>query len=239
MLGNIFQFKNSTNNKLHNNRLTRVFNSVTISLLMATLLVVCLCLIRFGYTQKITFFFLLWNLFLAWIPYFCAIFWKNFRHKSGRNLWMQNLPLVFCILFLPNAPYIITDLIHLKNTMGSYKLLDEALVFTCAWNGLMLFMATLHIINKELKNYVSPIWNQLIILVIIFISGFGIYVGRYLRFNSWDILSSPFKLINATADVIFNPFENMRAWAVTLFFATLLWISFLFLKSYVGKEETE
>lgn len=131
--------------------------------------------------------FLLWNLFLAVLPFLISRTLYIFNEKQKLKNSAFIIISLFWLLLVPNAPYIVTDLIHLSHRHGAPLIYDSFLIFTFAWLGLLLFFYSLRdieqIITSKYGNKIAMIKTPLIILL----SSVGIYMGRYLRFNSWDI----------------------------------------------------
>lgn len=183
---------------------------------------------RFLYTDTNLFLFLNWNLFLAFIPWF---FTSIAIIKPGIQ---KNKILVLCLLiswllFFPNAPYILTDLFHLRLRSSMPIWFDLVFILCFAWTGLLFGFLSLWDIERILRKKLKNIWVDIISIGLLFLGSFGIYVGRYLRWNSWDIITEPFKLIYDIGDRIINPFEHPRAWGMTLFmglFLNMLYWSF-------------
>ena len=157
-----------------------------------------------------TFFFLLWNLFLAWIPYGIALLlkyqiadgkdsdghsWIPYNRALSRPIWKATAGLVFLtwLFFLPNAPYLITDLIHLRGRTPIPYWYDIMVFMAFAWTGLLLGLQSIHCIHQWLEEDLlfSRLAAWIIIAFCIAATGFGVYIGRYLRWNSWDIVSRP------------------------------------------------
>lgn len=130
-------------------------------------------------------------------------------------------------IVLPNSPYIVTDLFHLKHQASMPLWFDTLLVFSFAANGLLLFYDVLLKMHRFLENQLSKIWAILGIIAIIFLNGFGIYLGRFLRFNSWDIVANPFGLISEIADRFIHPFSHSRTWGVTLSYGMLFLVGYV------------
>lgn len=186
-------------------------------------IIFCLALIllRVKFTQNITYMFLIWNLFLAGIPYVISQLIK-------RNNWLKNatIPLIgtlsIWLLFLPNAPYIITDLIHLNHINSNIIWFDALLIFVFAANGLLLAILSMVDIYTILKEKWNITIASLSIVLISLLSGFGIYLGRYLRWNSWELFTQPNTLFQ---DIIVS-LQNIKAIGVTLSMACLLLLLF-------------
>lgn len=135
--------------------------------------------------------YLIWNLFLAWIPYVVSSYFiKKDTSKSSF------IPLfIFWLFFFPNAPYLATDVIHIISSSSSSVWYDGLLFFFFGWIGLFLGMLSLFHIHQYLKNHFSYLISELVVFAICFISSFGVYLGRFERWNSWDIFINPVHLI--------------------------------------------
>lgn len=188
-----------------------------------SLFAICLSITRVAYTGNYSFLFLIWNLFLAWIPYWIS----NTKFKEHNSINFK----LFCyvgiwLLFLPNAPYLLTDLVHFHSTSKT-KWLDLVLLSTYAISGILLFYFSLqHFKNNFLLKRRKK--SQLIILIgLILICSYGIYLGRELRFNSWDIFTNPIKLFLAITKSVFHKDHLLHTGALTLLFALFLYISTL------------
>lgn len=176
---------------------------------------------RFVYSFSLSYSFLVWNLFLAWIPYWISL--KLLKQNSAKaNIIINSFLLILWLLFYPNAPYILTDLFHLKPKQNVPLWFDLILILSFAWNGLFLGFKSLINIKEFLKRKFSEKLSNFAVVFALFLSSFGIYLGRYLRWNSWDILLNPFSLIEDIFQVIFHPFSNPRAVGFTLLFTILL-----------------
>ncbi|MDR6879105.1 DUF1361 domain-containing protein [Bacillus sp. 3255] len=143
--------------------------------------------------------FLLWNLFLGWLPNLFALgaYWVH----TGRTTVLEKT-LIFLLglawlLFLPNAPYILTDFIHLtilKDTYVHNELFlapywhDFFIVFLFAWNGFMLGSSSMYMIQTIVRKHIGRAWSWLLVVVVSLLSGYGILLGRQYQLNSWDAL---------------------------------------------------
>lgn len=193
-----------------------------------SLLCFFLSLFRFVYSDTKAFLFLNWNLFLAFIPWLLTTIVIIHPKIKNSKLIIAAL-LVFWLLFFPNAPYILTDLLHLRLRSSMPKWFDLILILSFAWTGLLFGLLSLWDIERLLSKYVKFIWVKVIAVAFLFLGSFGIYLGRYLRWNSWDILSNPFKLIYDVGDRLINPLTHPRTWGVTVFmglFLNMLYWSF-------------
>jgi uncharacterized membrane protein len=206
------------------NRLNETFFLGTLTLISFSL-----SIIRLMFSGTFGFLFLNWNLFLAFIPWLftsAAILIPRIQ-KSKLTI---SIMLLSWLLFFPNAPYILTDLYHLRFTSAVPIWFDLILILSFAWTGLLFgFLSLLDLEKLLFKN--SKL-SCILSVVFIFIASFGIYLGRYLRWNSWDIISEPLHLLFDIGDRIINPFAHPRTWGVTLFmglFLNIIYWSFKFI----------
>lgn len=148
--------------------------------------------------------FLLWNLFLAWIP-FSISKWIYSRKLVKPGLFNFIL-YFFWFIFFPNAPYILTDYMHLiwRQYSGFVLLYNFILISAFAFSGLLFGLASLDLIQRSFNKINSKI-SFLIIYLAIFLSSIGIYIGRVLRWNSWDMILRPRAFIKDLVITIQNP----------------------------------
>ena len=180
--------------------------------------------VRVLLTQQLLFVFLLWNLFLAAIPFaLSAALYLAARPPGARLL----VPIgIVWLLFFPNAPYLVTDLFHLEPRPGVPYWYDLALIMSCAWNGLMLAFASLLDMHTLVRQRLGFWAGWLFVALALGLSAFGVYLGRYLRYNSWDILSNPFTLFYDIVQRFLHPFHNWQTWGVTVVFWAFLLIGY-------------
>jgi uncharacterized membrane protein len=207
----------------------------TIFLGVLTLFCFGVSLFRFVYTDTKVFLFLNWNLFLAFIPWALTslVIIKPKFQKSRLTLIVL---LGSWLLFFPNAPYILTDLFHLRLKSSMPIWFDLILILSFAWTGLLFGFLSLWDIEKLLRNFMKRTYVIIISAVLLFIGSFGIYVGRFLRWNSWDILTEPFKLMYDIGDRFINPFEHPRTWGMTIFmglFLNMIYLSFRLIRKRI------
>lgn len=187
---------------------------------------------RFIYTDTKVFLFLNWNLFLAFVPWAVTSV-TILKPKLQTYRITIFILLSIWLLFFPNAPYILTDLFHLRLKSAMPKWFDLILILSFAWTGLVFGFLSLWDIEKILSKSMNRIWMSLISVCLLFIGSFGIYLGRYLRWNSWDIINEPFNLLYDITDRLINPFDHPRTWGVTLFmgiFLNMIYWTFRFVK---------
>jgi uncharacterized membrane protein len=175
-----------------------------------------------------TFLFLNWNLFLAFVPWALtslAII-KPWIQKSKIRIGFL---VIVWLLFFPNAPYILTDLFYLRRRFSMPIWYDMLLILSFAWTGLLFGFLSLWDIERILNKFMKPVFTTVLSTLFLFIGSFGIYIGRYLRWNTWDILTDPLELMYDIGDRVVNPFAHRTTWGMTLFmglFLNMLYWSF-------------
>ena len=169
--------------------------------------------------------FLLWNLVLAWVPYLLSL---EFMKYDVRRRWIA-VSGILCIwvLFLPNGPYIITDLIHLRQRAPIPMWYDVMLTSTYAWVGLLLTLLSVRNVHQKLQEYFSPLKIWVGLFVLFMSSGYGIYLGRFLRWNSWDVFLRPIYLVHHSILELIHPFHHPRPILVTGIVCMLLSFSYV------------
>lgn len=214
------------------NKILRIYffdkkqNSV---LILLAILSLTLILLRVKITQEVYLLFLIWNLFLAYIPYFLSSELKNiipgtFTFYSVLLIWL---------LFLPNSFYLITDFVHLHHVTKFQFLFDTILLscFTVAgfYSGI-LSLFTIQFLF-QMKYTVKKSW--LLIGTIAYLSAFGIYLGRILRFNSWDILRHPFSLFSNS----YKSIQNTETLLFTIVLGTFILLSYCLAHFFLIKKQ--
>jgi uncharacterized membrane protein len=200
--------------------------SLTLVMGMGTALCLALIIFRVHISGNLLHVFLVWNLFLAWIPIFLS--GKLLKMNDQEKPWWALAGIFFIwLVFFPNSPYIMTDLFHLRKRQDVPLWYDLVLIISFAWNGLMLGFISLLEVQKFLNRKFSGPTVWVIIIAVLFLSGFGIDLGRFERWNSWDVLTNPVSLLRDILEKIFNPFSHPRTIGVTLLFSSFLTVSYL------------
>jgi len=177
---------------------------VVLSLTAAGLLAV-----RIDRVGEPAFVFLTWNLFLAWIPFILSLGVAVVHGHDGPRplLWVLGAG---WLLFLPNAPYILTDFIHLGRVGGAPLWFDAALIGTFAAAGLALGLTSLLVVHHVVEARAGRLVGWAVAVSSLVLSAIGIYLGRFPRFNSWDVVTDPYGLVAVVlarlADPLGNPF---------------------------------
>ncbi|WPQ65570.1 DUF1361 domain-containing protein [Chitinophaga sancti] len=164
--------------------------------------------------------FYTWNTFLGVLP---LIFSRKLAGLSGINL--RTVGVLACwLVFFPNAPYMITDLFHFHERPPVPLWFDLLIVSSAAWNGLLLGIISLMQVEHFLSRHVKGLWVKVIVVVSFILCGYGVYIGRFLRFNSWDAVTNPEALLFTIAHHLFKPYDHMGAWAFSIGFGGMFGI---------------
>jgi uncharacterized membrane protein len=164
--------------------------------------------------------FLLWNLALAWVPFVAAIAVEQLD-RSGRRRLAMAAGAVF-LLFLPNAPYLVTDLTHLRESSPT-PWLDLARLFAFAWAGCVLCAAALRIVHGVVTERAGRTAGWLVVLASAVAAGAGVAIGRFARLNSWEVATQP-TVVGAESLALML---SAQAVAVALFIAALVLVSYV------------
>lgn len=174
---------------------------------LASLVAITLLLLRVKITHSMYLLFLIWNLFLALVPYFLSSSIHNNFFDSNKKIQNSIYTLIW-LLFIPNTFYILTDFTHLHYYNALQFGLDLLIISSFSFAGFYVGLLSLHHMHLlTIAKYGEKIGN-FFILSISFLSAFGIYLGRVLRFNSWDIISKPIVLFNTSIYALFS-FETI------------------------------
>jgi uncharacterized membrane protein len=187
-----------------------------------------LLLVRAKLTHSVYLFFLIWNLFLAFVPYGISSYLLTLDLKKTSKFKILFISAVW-LAFIPNAFYIITDLIHLANSEGNLFWLDLIIVSSYALIGFAFGLLSLLHFEKIIRQYITIKTVDFIIPTISILCGFGIYIGRIMRYNSWDIISNPIDL----AFDLFQMAISIKAILFSLHFGVFIYFSFLIKKNLI------
>lgn len=216
------------NLKIHWQRHAALYQvMVTIAILM---------LLGMIYTQSITYVYLAWNLLLAWIPLAISSKIKNIAQQAK---WLQAICLLIWLLFLPNALYIVTDLIHI-NAGARMPLWHQAvLLYMAATAGLYMGYGSLIRVEAYILKHHGKAWAQCCSIGSLMLAGYGVYLGRWGRWNSWDVLYHPLGLGSEIMAHILSPWAYKAVWGITFILALVYWALYRIFQQVVGSGYTK
>lgn len=189
------------------------------ALLFAALLLWCIALLaaRIAVSHSFMYAFMLWNLFLAVVPAVAAMLFVHARSRIA-----MAVSFIIWLAFLPNAPYMATDFVHLRARHGVPLWFDVALLLSCAATGILFAFTSV----ADVQGVVAARYGKRIAwtfaLAVLVLCGFGIYLGRFLRWNSWDLATEPLSRASYLAASAVHPLQHPRTIAVTLIYGITL-----------------
>ena len=197
-----------------------------LALMLASVLCASMLAVRSVYTRQydsvpfwqFTFLPLLWNLFLAWVPMMTALPLYIMRARESRRPVLGAVLALMWFLFFPNAPYIVTDFVHLLERPPVPLWYDMITILSFALTGLFLGYLSLYLMQELVRSWVGRWGSWAFALAMLGLSSFGIYLGRFLRWNSWDVLVSPIGTLSDAARMVLpGPSLHLVAFSVTFF----------------------
>ena len=197
-------------------------------LMLSSMFSLALLTFRILYTGYILFAFLVWNLFLAFIPYALSTWMGNQPQMKSKRVFF--LCVFVWLMFVPNAFYIITDLIHLDMNDVVPLWYDLALLLAFAWSGVLFGIVSVRQMEKLFEQHFNKKFDLLFILPVMVLNGFGVYIGRHLRFNSWDVITNPFQLVQDIVFLFIHPIRNRFDWSMIVCYSLLLTLIYLGIK---------
>jgi uncharacterized membrane protein len=189
---------------------------------------------RILHTGGVHYAFLVWNLFLAFLPLLAAYGLRSLR--PGIAAWAV---LGAWLLFFPNAPYVVTDLLHLRARPGVPQWFDLLLLLSFAFVSLFAGIESLRAVQRWLSTHFSRRIGWSGAFLFLFLGSYGVYLGRFQRWNSWDLLRQPLALLQDIAGHALNPAAHPRTWAFSLGFGVLLSAIYVFVHTVSAPDERE
>ena len=185
-----------------------------------------LVLYRMHYSGTIHHRYLIPNLALAWMPFLFALALYDGAKRGRPRLQLLALGIAW-LLFLPNAPYVLTDLIHLRS-LPPVPLWYDAMMFgACAWTGLALGMGSLLLVHRVARNAIGDALSWALLVPVLSLVSFGIYLGRFVRLNSWDAITRPGRVAHMIAAPLADPLAHRSFVGVMVLFTVFLMLAYL------------
>jgi uncharacterized membrane protein len=192
------------------------------SLAFASLVCAALIIARVIRTGSLAHIFLVWNLALAWIPFVYAFIAYRLYKSRFHNLLLIAACAMIWLLFLPNAPYLLTDLIHLRVENNPIFWYDLLMLLWFSWTGFLLGFASLYLMQQVVADALGRAAGWVFVFASLSLSSFGIYIGRFLRWNSWDVFNNPVPLFLDIYDRFRHPLAHFHTHAFSLILAVFL-----------------
>ncbi len=196
-----------------------------------------LLVIRYVVFGSFTFWYLDWNLFLAWLPLVFAWLLVRYVKKHPWVSWQGIGLSLLWIGFLPNSFYIVTDFMHLQEVGQHTLLFDAVLLFLFTVAGYAIGFTSVFMVHRLLLTRINRPSATRVIAGVFFACSFAIYLGRFLRWNTWDVLMNPAGLILDVTDRIVNPVAHEQTFWVTILFFVLLCSLYFILQWFLAAAE--
>jgi uncharacterized membrane protein len=196
-------------------------------LVLASILALIFFTMRVIYSDAWYYRNLVWNLILAWIPYIFSMTAALMNLLLPKQWWLIIPPSLIWLLFIPNAPYIVTDFYHLVERRPVPLWYDIGLIAIYAFTGCFLAIASLRTMQHLVQKYLGTLLSWVFAFSVLGLCGLGIYLGRFGRWNSWDLLTNTQAVLTDIALHLLNPFENPRFIGFTLMFTAILMVFYL------------
>ena len=188
---------------------------------------------RILYTSSRNYDFLIWNLVLAWIPFALALLLESAAREGKRPLLSAVLGLGW-LLFFPNAPYIVTDFVHLRGPGAAPLWYDVVLIASFASTGMLLGLLSLSRVQQLVTDAAGAALGWLVAAVALVLAAFGIFIGRFEVLNSWDVIVQPVPLARDTWHHLTSPAAYPRTLGVTASYAVFLVLAYVALRAAAG-----
>lgn len=164
--------------------------------------------------------FLIWNLFLAWIPMVAAVAFASVR----RGIWL--LPLgVLWLAFLPNSPYLVTDLVHLGDDVELWRHILQ--YGFAAWTGVVLGVVSMRLVHNRVERQFGAAAGWFLVIVSVGLCAVGVVIGRFQRWNSWDLVTRPDAVVAGTLEWVRSPLAYVQSTGVAVAVAVFFGLAYL------------
>jgi len=195
-----------------------------VALVVASLLCVATVELRIARTDDPFYRFLVWNLFLAWVPFALALL-AFLRARRGVDAATAVL-LVLWLLFFPNAPYLLTDFVHLGSSPTAPVWYDALMLSAFAWTALLLGFASLYLVQLIARRTLGRAASWAVVVCALALGSVGVYLGRFVRVNSWDALVRPGRLLDVVRDRLESPLDNPQMVAALVALTVFLLVGY-------------
>jgi uncharacterized membrane protein len=199
---------------------------VLVGLGIASALCLALEVVRERHYGALDYRFLVWNLILAWIPLLLALLVYD-RYRRGSRVARLVPGAALWLLFLPNAPYIVTDFVHLSTDSRAPLWFDGIELSAYAWTGMLLGFVSLYLVHAVARHRFGALAGWCGAFTVLALVSAGVYLGRVKRWNSWDVLTQPGGKLTQLYAHLGDPASLGRAFGVTLAMTALLTLAYL------------
>jgi len=215
--------------------------SIAVFVLLNLACLICILLVaaRVAYSDSGGQLGLIWNLFLAWIPFMLAYFAHAASWRRATLYFVIPAIAFLWLIFFPNAPYMLTDLQDLsRRAVGAPLWYDVIIVVWASWTGMLLGVISLYLMQDIIVRTFGRRAGWAFVFMTSALSSFGIYIGRFVRLNSWDILQNPGETAQQIVGVVIDPSRRLAAFTIlyTIFFLFVFLLLYSF--SHMLREQS-
>ncbi|HEY8999492.1 MAG TPA: DUF1361 domain-containing protein [Candidatus Saccharimonadales bacterium] len=193
-----------------------------VALIIASLSSVALFFVGAIRTHETIYAYLVWNLFLAWIPFALTLWLVKILRKQLWSSWQAIVMTIAWLFFLPNSFYLISDLTHLEDMPHVYQLYDAMMFASFVMNGVILGFISVYLVHNELLKRLSKRFSTILVTVTLLLCSYAVYLGHSLRWNTWDVLLNPAGVLVGVSDPILHPRADSSALITAITFFVLL-----------------
>lgn len=216
-----------------NGQMTRLTRFSLLPLVLGVIVSLGLLVIRLFLISDKFYLFLPYNLVLALIPLGVSFFIVAYERYKSRSWLLLGLSGFVWLIFFPNAPYIITDFIHLAPRSGIPIWYDAILILSFASSGLLAGWYSLYQMQIVATKRFGTSNGWTFVMLVLLLASFGVYLGRFLRWNSWDLFLDPIGLVNDVFLRFSAPSLDSRFWVVAGFLFGFLIVSYTSLYTFL------
>jgi uncharacterized membrane protein len=199
---------------------------LTLTLGGASIAAVALVAARILHARQLQYGFLVWNLLLAWLPFLLAVAFQARVQAAGRCDWKSAGLAAAWLLFLPNAPYIFTDLVHLRHGVPGLFWVDLMLVLIVALIGLALGLGSVRIMHVLMARWLGGATGWVFVAAVAGLAALGVHLGRFVRLNSWDAAVAPLTVSREAGASVLAMVANPQQAVFPLLFAFFFFLSY-------------
>lgn len=203
-------------------RPTQPLKRLIASIALLCLVSIVLLVARIIASDSMRYVFLLWNLVLAAIPLVIAVGLTQRIQRYGWLAWEQLALTAVFLVFLPNSFYLVTDFIHLRQNSEASLIYDVVLLASFMWSGLALGYSAIYLVHRQLVRRLPERTTMLLVAGVLLAVSFAIYLGRFSRWNTWDVLLQPAGLLFDVSDKFINPAVHTDTYITTFIIFVLI-----------------
>jgi uncharacterized membrane protein len=166
--------------------------------------------------------YLSWNLFLAWIPLGLMLWLEKVLRRKLWSSWQALVITIAFVTFLPNTFYLTTDVIHLQEVPRVDLVFDVVVFMSFIMNAFIIGLISVYMFHVELRKRLSVAKSWSLLATLLLLISFAIYIGRDLRWNTWDIILNPASILFEVSDRLLAPAQHPELFSTTLGFFVLI-----------------